>query len=224
LEKERMSGMKNILCFGDSNTYGYMPGAGTRYPREIRWTGRLQTLLGSGCCVVEEGLNGRTTAFEDEIQPWRSGLRYVGCCVKSHAPLDLMLVMLGTNDCKPRYCVSPAEIGFGLERLIQTTETFFRYQADQAGPCPKFLIVSPVPMSRTGGDPEMDETSLEKQAALAEVYRGIAGKYGCAFADAGAWISPELLGADGCHFLPEAHRIFAQSSSRNSICPARRFR
>ena len=94
--------MKEILCFGDSNTHGYMPGIGTRYPADIRWSGRLGTLLGDGYHVVEEGMDGRTTAFEDEIQPYRSALGYIDPCLKSHAPLDLVIIMLGTNDTKTR--------------------------------------------------------------------------------------------------------------------------
>lgn len=205
--------MKNILCFGDSNTHGYMPGVGTRYPIDVRWSGRLQNLLGEGYRVIEEGLDGRTTVFEDELQPWRSALGYIGGCVKSHAPLDLILIMLGTNDSKSRYGVSAEEIGFGLENVIQEIETFFRYNKDHAGPCPKMLIISPVPMPETGGDPEFNEESLKKQAKLAEVYRGVAEKFGCSFAAAENWIGPNLLGVDFCHYTPEAHRIFAEEAA-----------
>ena len=158
--------MKNILCFGDSNTHGYMPGVGTRYPIDVRWSGRLQNLLGEGYHVIEEGLAGRTTVFEDELQPWRSALGYIGGCVKSHAPLDLILIMLGTNDSKSRYGVSAEEIGFGLENVIQEIETFFRYNKDHAGPCPKMLIISPVPMPETGGDPEFNEESLDRKSVV----------------------------------------------------------
>ena len=98
--------MKEILCFGDSNTHGYMPGLGTRYPIDQRWSGLLGKLLGDGYHVVEEGMDGRTTAFEDDLQPWRSALGYIGPCVKTHAPLDLIIIMLGTNDSKTRYGVS----------------------------------------------------------------------------------------------------------------------
>ncbi len=202
--------MKEILCFGDSNTHGYMPGVGTRYPMDVRWSGRLAGLLGEGYHVVEEGLDGRTTAFEDELQPWRSGLGYIGGCVKSHAPLDLIIIMLGTNDAKTRYGVSADEIGFGLRELIAKIETFFRYNGAHYGPCPKLLVVSPVPMPATGGDPEFNEESLKKQAGLKAVYRPIAEEMGCAFAAAEDWIGPDLLGEDYCHYLPEAHRIFAE--------------
>lgn len=203
--------MKEILCFGDSNTHGYMPGLGTRYPLEQRWCGQLSALLGDGYHVVEEGMDGRTTAFEDDLQPWRSALGYISPCVKSHAPLDLIVIMLGTNDSKTRYGVSAEEIGFGLGELIQRIETFFRYNAGRAGACPKILVISPVPMPQTGGDPEFNEESLAKQAALAPVFRKVAEQYGCAYANAEDWVSQDLLGVDFCHFSPEAHRAFAQN-------------
>lgn len=101
--------MKEILCFGDSNTHGYMPGLGTRYPIDQRWSGLLGKLLGDGYHVVEEGMDGRTTAFEDDLQPWRSALGYIGPCVKTHAPLDLIIIMLGTMTPRPA-------MGFPLRR------------------------------------------------------------------------------------------------------------
>ena len=205
--------MKEILCFGDSNTHGYMPGLGTRYPADVRWSGLLGSLLGEGYHVIEEGMDGRTTAFEDEIQPYRSSLPYIDPCLKSHAPLDLIIIMLGTNDSKTRYGVNADEIGFGMTELIHHIETFFRYNKARAGECPKILIISPVPMPATGGDPEMSETSLKVQAELPRVYRAIAEENGCAFAEAGSWIGPELLGVDSCHFKPEAHRIFAEHAA-----------
>ena len=205
--------MKEILCFGDSNTHGYMPGIGTRYTSDVRWSGRLGTLLGDGYHVVEEGMDGRTTAFEDEIQPYRSALGYIDPCLKSHAPLDLVILMLGTNDSKTRYHVSAAEIGFGMSELIHHIETFFRYNKKRAGECPRILIISPVPMPSTGGDPEMSEDSLRIQAELPEIYRTVAAENNCAFAEAGSWIGPELLGSDCCHFSPEAHRIFAEHAA-----------
>ena len=202
--------MKEILCFGDSNTHGFIPGCGQRYPREVRWSSRLEGLLGEGYHVVEEGMNGRTTAFEDALQPFRSALGYIVPCIKSHAPLDLIVIMLGTNDAKARYGVSAEEIGFGLRSLIAEIETFFRYNAARAGSCPRLLIVSPVPMPATGGDPEFNDASLQKQAALAGVFRQVAAEMGCAFAAAEDWISPSLLGEDFCHFSAQAHAVFAE--------------
>ena len=150
--------MKEILCFGDSNTHGYMPGLGTRYPIEQRWSGLLGKLLGDGYHVVEEGMDGRTTAFEDDLQPWRSALGYIGPCVKTHAPLDLIIIMLGTNDSKTRYGVSAEEIGFGMQELIQRIETFFRYNAGRAGACPiQHPAAVPGGAAGLGAEPELPQ-------------------------------------------------------------------
>ena len=86
--------MKTILCYGDSNTWGYIPGTGNRYPRQVRWTGVLQNLLGEKFHVIEEGLNGRTTVMDDPTRIAKNGLPYLRPCLDSHAPIDLVVLML----------------------------------------------------------------------------------------------------------------------------------
>ena len=91
--------MKTVVCFGDSNTWGYIPGSGgERFPREVRWPSRLQELLGPGWDVIAEGLNGRTATFERADSEGRNGLPYLLPCVESHAPVDAVVIFLGTND------------------------------------------------------------------------------------------------------------------------------
>lgn len=113
--------MKHILCFGDSNTWGYIPGSGgQRYDLDQRWTGILQQELGVGTRVIEEGLNGRTTLWEDPTVPLRrSGLAWLPACLDSHRPLDLVVLMLGTNDLKVQFALTPEEIAFGAARLVR---------------------------------------------------------------------------------------------------------
>ena len=108
-----------ILCFGDSNTFGYIPGRGGRYDRHTRWPGRLQELLGSAYQVIEEGLCGRTTAFDDVTEPGRSGLDRIRDAVGKNEPLDLLIIVLGSNDCKAQFQASAEEITKGLERLLE---------------------------------------------------------------------------------------------------------
>lgn len=84
--------MTTILCYGDSNTYGYNPVNGLRYPKDVRWTGVLQKLLGEQYAVIEEGCNGRTTVFEDIAEPWKEGLGYLKPCLNTHKPIDLSLI------------------------------------------------------------------------------------------------------------------------------------
>ena len=103
--------VKRILCFGDSNTYGYIPGGnGRRYGPDVRWTGLLSAWLKPECLIIEEGLPGRTTVFEDPILPGRKGSDYFYPCLWSHAPLDMLLLMLGTNDCKARFACDSYQI------------------------------------------------------------------------------------------------------------------
>ena len=135
--------MKTILCFGDSTTWGYCPEAGgARLSEEERWPRLLERELGCEYRVIEEGLNGRTTAFEDAIRPYRSSLPYIVPCLESHAPVDLLILMLGTNDCKVRYHVSAREITDGLEVLLQKIYSHYRYMP----PAPAVLVMPPIPL------------------------------------------------------------------------------
>ena len=102
--------MKTILCYGDSNTYGYNPANGLRYPKSVRWTGRLQELLGNNYMIIEEGCNGRTTIFDDPIDGWKNGLNYLKPCLNSHKPVDIVILMLGSNDLKQTFHASAEEI------------------------------------------------------------------------------------------------------------------
>ena len=115
--------MKTVLCYGDSNTYGYDPETGLRYPPALRWPDALQALLGPEYRVIPEGLNGRTTAFGRKGLAWLNGLSTLDPIIRTHYPIDCLIFMLGTNDCKERFGANPACIGAGLERLILKAKT-----------------------------------------------------------------------------------------------------
>ena len=116
---------KHILCIGDSNTHGLCTDPsesadhGSRYNEEERWTCLLQKALGAEYLVIEEGLSGRTTCFNVPLFDGLSGLDYIYPCLMSHEPVDLLVIMLGTNDTKERFGASAACIGLGLKRLVQ---------------------------------------------------------------------------------------------------------
>ena len=110
--------MKSILCYGDSNTYGLMPDSPDRYPRDVRWTGILQKKLGEDYYVIEEGLSGRTTLWDDPIEEHKNGKKYLLPCLDSHKPVDLVILMLGTNDLKTRFSLTPFDIGASVEILF----------------------------------------------------------------------------------------------------------
>ena len=132
--------MSRILCFGDSNTYGYNPKGG-RYGESERWTARLAARLGA--TVIEEGLGGRTCVLDDPTEGgYKSGAAYLPPCLMSHAPLDAVVLMLGTNDAKARFGLTPVTIGEGLAQLVRLIRL---YGADAAGQSPAVLIVAPPP-------------------------------------------------------------------------------
>lgn len=169
--------MKRILCFGDSNTYGYIPDATGRYGEDIRWTGRLQKKLASEAIVIEEGLCGRTTVFQDELRIGRRGTEILPVLLESHAPLDLVIVMLGTNDCKTVYGASAEVIGKGIEKIIE--------QIQSIQPQAKILLISPILLGeevwKPEFDPEFSEESVRVSRRLKSVYEKIARKNNCLF-------------------------------------------
>lgn len=169
--------MKRILCFGDSNTYGYIPDGTGRYSEDIRWTGRLQKRLSSEAIVIEEGLCGRTTVFQDELRIGRRGIELLPVLLESHAPLDLVTVMLGTNDCKTVYGASAEVIGKGIEKLIEQIKTI--------SPHTKILLISPILLGddvwKAEFDPEFSKESVRVSKKLKNVYKKIAQKNNCMF-------------------------------------------
>ena len=130
---------KRILCIGDSNTWGYIPGSGERYEKNVRWTGKLAQTLGENYEVIEEGMNGRTTAFTDKIEPGTAALDYLYPCLISQFPLDYIIVMLGTNDTKTRYGVNTVEIGYGLDEVLLKIEETCRRKSQT----PEKIVIAP---------------------------------------------------------------------------------
>ena len=204
---------KRILCFGDSNTWGYDPRGG-RYDEETRWPMRLQKLLGEDFAVVEEGFNGRTCVYDDPIEGgYKSGAAYLPPCLMSHCPLDLVIIMLGTNDTKRRFGLTPMTIGEGMMQLIRLTKL---YAADTQGDPPKVLIVAPPPIrdnllkSRHGEC--FGEQAIEVSKGLAAEYARIAKLLRCEFFDAASWA--EVSSIDAVHFTREGHLGLAEGLFR----------
>ena len=195
--------MKTILCFGDSNTFGSVPGTGVRYGRKSRWPCRMERLLGEEYEVVAEGLPGRTTVFTDYIEPYRAGIEQIVPAVQSHAP-DAVVILLGTNDTKARYHVSAQEIGFGMEELLLRLRTAYPFSE-----APKVLLVAPAPL-RCAPGAEFSAESVEKSRLLAPIFADIARRFGCAFFNAGEFAA---LGEDGIHFTPQDHETMARQAA-----------
>lgn len=202
--------MKRILCYGDSNTFGYDPVTGNRYDPAIRWTGQLQSLLGSAYCVVEEGCNGRTTVFTDPKEPWKNGYTYLEACLNSHKPLDLVILMLGTNDLKTMYQASPENVAAGIETLVKRIRSFTK---EKQGFLPKILLVSPIHIGEdiitTRFHTSFDSSAANRSKALAQLYKAVAEQWDCLFLNAAEVAAPSPV--DFLHMMPEAHTALAQT-------------
>ena len=196
--------MKNVLCFGDSNTYGLIPDGSGRYSFSARYPGKLQSILGNDYHIIEEGCPGRTTVFDDSLRPYTKGLDYITPCLKSHAPLDYVVIMLGTNDCKSNYGASVSEITKGLSAIIE------RIQEDVV-PAPKVLVISPIHLGqeigKPGYDPEFSKKSIAVSQNLAKEYRLLAHQKGCAFLDASVVAQASTL--DQEHLDEAGHQSIA---------------
>ena len=196
--------MKSIIAFGDSNTWGLVPGSKSleRYSDDVRWTGVLQKKL-NNARVIEEGLCGRTTVFEDEFRNGRRGISSLPVILESQYPIDVAIIMLGTNDCKKVYAASPYIIGRGIELCLDELEKCIDKD--------KILLVSPIHLGenvwKPEKDPEFDTESVEKSKNLKEVYFKIAKERGINFLAASDYIKADEK--DDEHLNADGHKIFA---------------
>jgi lysophospholipase L1-like esterase len=199
--------MKHLLCFGDSNTWGYVPGSGQRFPLQVRWPGVLQARLGSRWRVIEEGLNGRTTIHQDPERDGRNGRLFLGPLLESHAPLDLLILMLGTNDLMPCYASSAADVAAGVGILLDIVAT------SGAGPsatAPAVLLVAPPRIKAAGMAFELGYAGVaEESVAVSEHYLALATARNCPYLDAAQVVSAS--DEDGVHLDAEAHGALAEA-------------
>lgn len=210
------SAKRAILCYGDDNTWGAVPGpAKRRFPIYTRWPGAMFKLLRTGYRVMEEGLCGRTTVFDDPIEGAfgvdKNGFRLLGSTLASHAPLDLVIIMLGTNDLKHRFAATPGDIAAGVAALVE------RARSPEFGPgfenAPEVLVVCPPAI-------------WEVEAAFGPTFKGGREKsqiLPAAFAKMAKQIRVPMIyaedfiqsdPADGIHLSAESHGILAQELVR----------
>lgn len=203
--------MKTILCYGDSNTFGADPAGGweDRFAHDVRWPGRLQDALGAGYRVVEEGLGGRTTVFDDPFEPGRQGKRFLPLCLESHRPLDLVILMLGVNDLKLRFSATPCDVALGLASLGQTAAAS---PCGPGGKAPAVLLVSPAHIQERileGPFGEMfGPEAPARSRALAPRMEQQARERGFFFLDAA---KVAQVGKDGLHLTAESHAALAHA-------------
>lgn len=198
--------MKRILCYGDSNTWGFTPGTGVRYAPDVRWTGILQKELGDEVLVIEEGLNGRTTVYENPTNPYRNGLTYLMPCLISQKPIDLVVLMLGTND----LLLTDAYGAVGGARLL-CKQIRLAHHLEESSPVfpngPRILLMAP-PLAHE----ELENRDCierirrfpAESRSFARLYEGLARELGLDYLDAAACTCPSPI--DGVHLDVESHR------------------
>ena len=203
---------KRIMIFGDSNTWGWNPSNDLvkpleRWDDETRWAGVLQKELGDDYLVIPEGLNGRTSVWDDPIEEYRCGKDQIIPCLDSHAPLDLVIIMVGTNDLKVRYTVSAQDIANGVAIIVDKT-------LNQAGAFtaagPKVLLLCPPPLGpvEDGVFATMFGGNVEKSKQMAPFFEGVAKGRGVAYFDAGTIIHSSA--EDGLHLQADQHKILGE--------------
>lgn len=198
--------MKTILCYGDSNTWGYDPATQTRYPRDVRWPGVLRKELGEGFLVIEEGLNGRTTVWDDPIELDKNGATYLRPCIQTHKPLDLVVIMLGTNDLKTRFSLPAYDIASGAGVLV---DIIMKSDAGIDGGAPEVLLIAPPQAVELTSFAEMFKDAVEKTGGFAKHYRRIANEKGCHYMNAGEFVESSAL--DGIHLESGMHAALGKA-------------
>lgn len=198
--------MKHILCFGDSNTYGLIPQINGRYSWDERWTGILNYKLGlDNYRIIEDGLCGRTTIFEDPLRDNRNGAKLLPAVLETNNGIDAIILMLGTNDCKTVYGATAEIIGKGIERLINIIKQYSMTS--------KILLVSPIHFGEkvwhNEYDPEFSPNSIVVNKRLANVYENIANKENILFLDASIYAQPS--NEDQEHLNAEGHKALAEA-------------
>ncbi len=216
--------MKTILCYGDSNTWGYKADGTGRYPKQMIWTGVLQSELGDGYDVIPEGLNGRTTVWDDPVRgEYNNGKTYLVPCLHTHKPIDVVILFLGSNDLKHRFNVSSYEIAQSMEMLVNIIKK------SETGPnmnSPEILVIIPppilIPRDAVISDyliPEYEKAVEKSKHFSDEFAKVLSGQ--CHLLDSSKLIKTSEI--DGMHLDPESHAILGKEvakyiKERNGIC------
>lgn len=197
---------RRIVCFGDSNTWGYDAVTNGRFNKDIRYTGVLQDILTDEYIVVEEGLCGRTAVFDDPLNEGMNGLKYLVPCLQTHSRLDWLTIMLGTNDCKERFSATPQNIADGVRRLVRTAKSLDIWISE-----PHILVITPPPIEKgceaSAVAGEMGICS-NKSYELAKLYEIHAKDEGCYYLNAGEF--SKMNDIDYMHLDAESHKKLAQ--------------
>lgn len=214
--------MKNILCFGDSNTWGFdienydfTTGTAKRMPFDTRWTGIMQEKLGCDYRVIENALNARTCMQDDPYSPHRLGLSSLEETLDANAPLDLVIIILGVNELKHMFNLTSGMIVYGAEKLVKAAQvSYYGY------PIPKILLIAPPPVSEKISEGifgfSFGTQAYAKSLEFSELYHNLADRYDCGFIDC-ADLNFELNEVDGLHYSRKDHAKLAEAATETVL-------
>lgn len=196
---------KRILCFGDSLTWGYNPQNHSRFDDDTRWTGVLQSLLGNDYLVIEEGQNGRTIALDDVTTGEKNGSCYIIPCIESQSPLDMIIIMLGTNDLKAHFHMKPGDVAGEMELLLKRIISHNSFGGNKD--C-RIILMSPPHLGDNLDESWLAEyydcgSAIEYSKELSKWYRRLAKVYNCQFLDTADFVQASKI--DACHMNGENH-------------------
>lgn len=194
---------KTIICYGDSNTYGYIPLTHARYDKNSRWSGILSNLLTDNFEVIEEGCNNRTGFYNSTDGAKQTGLVYIDTCLKEHKPADIFIFALGTNDLQKFYSFNHKDIKNGLSTYLKKIK--------EKSENTKILLISPVKLNndilKGYFNFQFDENSIKKSILIQDIYKDFAAENNIDYIDINKITSPSEI--DGLHYSKESHSIIA---------------
>ena len=203
---------RRIVCFGDSNTWGYNPESGSRYSDDIRWTKLLEKKLGGDYRIIEEGQNGRTIANPD---PWewgtKCGMDQILPILESHMPMEALVIMLGSNDLKSKFGLPAPDIAGSLQNMLKSVRGHLRYYLNN--PDLKILIIAPPALGDNFASSPFAEffdadSVVQKSKDISKWFELVAGQFGCEFLDATSQVTAGDV--DSLHLSPKGHAKLAE--------------
>lgn len=199
---------KRILCYGDSNTWGYIPGIADRYPDDVRWTGVLRNLLGEGYTVLEDGINGRTTVYDQEWATGRNGRKGLDYALQAQKPLDLIVIMLGTNDVG---MVSADKLPLGIHevaRAAKNADAIINVSRPIFRSAPRVLLIAPPPLNKNYDEQNGTSGKYEASLHFPEICKAVADDLGIDYLDGSLYGEVGLI---DCHMTEKGHRQLGEA-------------
>ncbi len=201
--------MKKILCYGDSNTWGYVPGTGERYPEDVRWPCVCQKELGEEFKIIEDGINGRTTCYEPGWGDAKNGREGLSYALLSNYPLDGVVVMLGSNDLTIHDAAFAKKGASELLRIIKNANQYFRTEVSVFPDGVKILLIAP-PLIGESSDPSFLYAKASNESKkFARYYRDLANEYEVEYLNAAEYAEPS--DADHIHMTAEGHAALGKA-------------